>query len=87
MKNFALHKMGTSNSSAKDQTRNINHEDTVTESDESKLVDRSEAIKIGVADIETGENSMISPIPKFGCNYNSNLTMPSASKIVDDSFG
>ena len=60
-----------------------------------KMVDRSEVIKIGVSAVEGDASSilrsMISPIPQGLGNESAsgyhNISMPSGSKFVDDSFG
>lgn len=51
----------------------------------------SSQVKIGVAALDGDTSSMISPIPKGRAGVSSsgyqNMSMPTNSKLVDDSFG
>ena len=58
--------MVTQNSSELKNIPHINREESEKESDESQVLGRSRVVKIGVADVENGDISMISPIPKLG---------------------
>ena len=83
-KTFALQEIATKNSSDLNATPHIQREETEKDSMESKVVGPIRAVKIGVTNIENGENSMmISPIVM----HTPNVSLPSGSKIVDDSFG